>query len=86
MTYEAKRAFMKQVDAEVCERASRADLYYVILFWLSPISETVEHRQGYFDDFTEASNYMFSMKEKYKDRKYFIASNTSSGDIDGGLL
>lgn len=86
LTYEEKRTFIKQIDKEVSDRAQKAELYYVICFYMSPITEHVEHRQAYFDDFTEAHSFMFNMKEKYKARKFYIASNLSMGDIDGGLL
>ena len=86
MTYEEKRAFMLEIDHQVSLKAEKADLYYVICFWISPITEGIEHRQAYFDEFSEAINYQTSMIKQYKNRKYFITSNLSSGNTDGGLL
>ena len=86
MTYEEKRTFMKSVTNNVEEKAAKADLYYVICFWMSPIIDAVDHRQAYFDDFSEGVSYQTRMIQQYKNMKYYIASNISSGDTDGGLL
>ena len=86
MTYEEKRKEMKDIVKQVEDKAAKADLYYVICFWMSPIIDAVDHRQAYFDDFSEAFSYKTKMLREYKDMKYYVASNLSSGDIDGGLL
>ena len=89
MTYEEKRKFMLQVKDETETIASRACLYYVICFWESPFTGAVEYRRGYFDDISEAIKYQEDIRTLYRERfmfNYFIASNLSSGDIDGGLL
>ena len=86
MTHEEKRTFMKNITCKVEERAQKADLYYVICFWMSPIIDAVDHRQAYFDDFSEAISYQSRMIQQYKSMKYYIASNLSSADTDGGLL
>ena len=86
MTYEEKRKAMQDIVKQVEDKAAKADLYYVICFWMSPIIDTVDHRQAYFDDFSEAFSYKTNMLRQYKDTKYYVASNLSSGDIDGGLL
>ena len=86
MTYDEKRNFMKHVTNEVEQKAAKADLYYVICFWMSPIIDAVDHRQAYFDDFSEAISFQTRMIQQYKTMKYYIASNISSGDTDGGLL
>ena len=86
MTYEDKRIFMKDITKRVEERAAKADLYYVICFWMSPIIDAVDHRQAYFDDFSEAVSFQTRMIQQYRNMKYYIASNISSGDTDGGLL
>lgn len=86
MTYEEKRTFIREVNRQVEERASKADLYYVIVFWMSAIIDTIDHRQAYFDDFSEAISYQTRMIQQYKNMKYYVASNISSGDTDGGLL
>ena len=86
MTYEEKRNFMKEFTHSVEEKAAKADLYYVICFWMSPIIDAIDHRQAYFDDFSEAVSYQTRMIQQYNNMKYYIASNISSGDTDGGLL
>ena len=86
MTREEKRKFMLQVKDETETTAGKADLYYVICFWMSPIIDSVDHRRAYFDDFSEAISFQTRMIQQYKNMKYFIASNLSSGDTDGGLL
>lgn len=86
MTYEEKRTAMKGIVKQVEDKAAKADLYYVICFWMSPIIEAVDHRKAYFDDFSEAVSYQTRMIQQYKNMKYYIASNLSSGDTDGGLL
>ena len=86
MTYEEKRSFMKECIKDVEEKAAKADLYYVICFWMSPIVDAIDNRQAYFDDFFEALSYQTRMIQQYKNMKYYVASNLSSGDIDGGLL
>ena len=89
MTHEEKRKFMLQIKEETETTASRACLYYVICFWPSPFTGKVEYRRGYFDDISEAIKYQEDLRTLYRDKfmfKYFIASNLSSGDTDGGLL
>ena len=89
MTHEEKRKFMLQVTDETETTASRACLYYVICFWHSPITDNIEYRRGYFDDISEAIKYQEDLRALYRDKfmfNYFIASNLSSGDTDGGLL
>lgn len=89
MTMEEKRKFMLQIKEETETTASRACLYYVICFWASPFTGHVEYRRGYFDDISEAIKYAEDLRALYRDKfmfKYFIASNLSSGDTDGGLL
>ena len=86
MTQEEKRAILKDVTRHIEERAAKADLYYVICFWMSPIIDSIDHRQAYFDDFSEAVMYQTRMVQQYKHMKYYIASNISSGDTDGGLI
>ena len=86
MTYEEKRKCMQNITKQVEEKAAKADLYYVICFWLSPIIDGIDHRQAYFDDFSEAISYQSRMIQQYKNRNYYIASNISSADTDGGLL
>lgn len=85
MTIEEKRQYMLKIVKETEEKAK--DLYYVICFWMSPISNIVESRRGYFDDINEAIAYEYIMTHKYENSvKYYIATNMSSGDSDGGLL
>ncbi len=88
MTHEEKRQFMLKIVEETQNRAAN-DLYYVICFWKSPFTGRVEYRRGYFDDISEAIKYQEDLRALYRGRfmfKYFIASNLSSGDTDGGLL
>ena len=89
MTTEEKRQYMLQIKDETETIASRACLYYVICFWASPLTEGVDYRRGYFDDVSEGIKYREDLRALYRDKfmfNYFIASNLSSGDIDGGLL
>lgn len=89
MTHEEKRKFMLQIKDETETTAGKAGLYYVICFWASPFIEGVDYRRGYFDDISEAIKYQEDLRTLYRERfmfNYFIASNLSSGDIDGGLL
>ena len=86
MTYEEKRKAMQDIVKQVEDKAAKADLYYVICFWMSPIIEAVDHRQAYFDDFSEAFSYRTKILREYKDMKYYVASNLSYRDLVGGLL
>ena len=86
MTYTERRTFMRNITKQIEDRAAKADLYYVICFWMSPIIDAVDHRQAYFDDFSEAVSFQTKMIQQYKNMKYYIASNISSGDTDGGLI
>lgn len=72
MTYEEKRSYMLEVTRKVEDRAQKADLYYVICFWFSPLSEQLEHRQGYFDEFSEAYNFKVNMSKQYKNWQHYI--------------
>ena len=88
MTHEEKRQYMLKIVEETQNRANN-DLYYVVCFWASPFTGGVEYRRGYFDDISEAIKYQEDLKALYRDKfmfNYFIASNLSSGDTDGGLL
>ena len=79
---------MLKIVEETQNRAAN-DLYYIICFWESPFTGGVEYRRGYFDDISEAIKYQEDLRALYRDKfmfNYFIASNLSSGDIDGGLL
>lgn len=89
MTTEEKRKFMLQIKDETETTTGKAGLYYVICFWASPFTGGVDYRRGYFDDISEAIKYQEDLKALYRDKfmfNYFIASNLTSGDTDGGLL
>ena len=67
-------------------KANSIDVYYVVIFWLSPINDAIEYRVGYFEDFTEAIMYQTKLIQTYKSAKYYVSTNISSADTDGGLL
>lgn len=89
MTTEEKRRFMLQVAEETNDKAEKCGLFYVICFWMSPITDRVEYRRAYFDEVTEGISYETTMMNTYNQNfrfKYYITTNMLAGDTDGGLL
>lgn len=88
MTQEKIRAAMKDIEFRVSDTAAKADLFYVICFWFSPVTENVEHRTGYFDEISEAIAFETMLEQTYNkfNFKWHIVNNTTSVNLDGGLL
>ena len=86
LTIEEKRKYMLNIVKETEFKAGLNDFYYVICFWKSPILEAIDYRRAYFDDISEAISYQTNLIQQYKNFKWFVSSNISSGDTDGGLL
>ena len=87
MTTEEKRNFMLQISDETETTAGKSNLYYVICFWKSVITDSIDYRRAYFDDVSEAICYRGTLIERYQKKfKFYITSNLLTGDIDGGLL
>lgn len=87
MTKEEKRQFMLQIAEETEVTANKSGLYYIICFWMSPITDKIDYRRAYFDDVSEGICYRGILIERYQKKfNYYIASNMLAGDTDGGLL
>lgn len=70
------------------ERASKADLFYVICFWKSNLTTTFDFRCAYFEDVSEALRWKASVEKTYDEWgfKYYITSDISTCDTDCGFF
>lgn len=67
-------------------KASKIDAYYVVIFFKSRITKTIEERHAFFEDHMEALEFSSNLGLCYKDYKYHIFTNTFAGEENGGLL
>lgn len=64
---EKDRKFVKDLMVELSSKAK--DMWLVCCIWESPITHTLEHREGYFPDHTEA-RFFYEMLEDTYENKY----------------
>ena len=69
------------------KKAIKSDLHYVVIYWMSPISNELNHRVGYFEDYTELHNFKNMLLDYYDNGKtsYYMTSDVT-GIKDGGLF
>lgn len=82
------RTEAKEYANQVAKKASKIQAYYVICFWMGPISNELSYRMGYFEDINEATNFIAHMKYTYTeqfDLPYYIVTNFGNSE-DGGLF
>ena len=85
--YEQVRDCVVNNSTKIADRADKADLFFVICFWQSPITNNIDHRVGYFESIGEACNFSDMLVDTYKryNFKFYIVSSVST-DVDGGLF
>ncbi len=69
------------------KKALRADLHYIVIYWIGPISNELSHRVGYFEDVNELISFKKMLLDYYDNGKfsYYITSDVT-GIKDGGLF
>lgn len=75
------------IQHEIDEKANEAKLFYVICYWVSPLSSELSYRVGYFESITELEGFGSYLETVYQNYNfpYYITSNTSFKK-DGGLF
>lgn len=69
------------------KKAVKADLHYIVIYWIGPISNELSHRVGYFEDVNELISFKKMLLEYYDNDKfsYYMTSDVT-GIKDGGLF
>lgn len=80
------RDIVYKTHCRVSSKALSTNLYYVVIFWVSPFN-TIEKRIGYFEDTAEAVSFAEMLKSKYDslEMPYVIYSDCNT-TIDGNLF
>lgn len=76
----------KTILENIRTKAIRADLHYIVIYWIGPISNELSHRVGYFEDINELLNYKKILLEYYDGKfSYYMTSDVTRSE-DGGLF
>ena len=69
------------------KKAIKADLHYIVIYWIGPISNELNHRVGYFEDVNELVSFKKILLNYYDNGKfsYYMTSDVT-GIKDGGLF
>ena len=69
------------------KKAIKADLHYIVIYWIGPISNELNHRVGYFEDVNELVSFKNILLSYYDNGKfsYYMTSDVT-GIKDGGLF
>ena len=69
------------------KKAIKADLQYIVIYWIRPISNELNHRVGYFEDVNELISFKKMLLDYYDNGKfsYYVTSDVT-GIKDGGLF
>ena len=69
------------------KKAIKADLHYIVIYWIGPISNELNHRVGYFEDVNELVSFKNILLNYYDNGKfsYYMTSDVT-GIKDGGLF
>ena len=83
MSYEQIEKDRKFVQSLLTDLSSRAsNMWLVCVVWESPITHMLEHREGYFLDYTEARMFSdmlvdtYDKKYKFRNEVYFFKTNS----------
>ena len=69
------------------KKAIKADLHYVVIYWMGPISSELNHRVGYFEDVNELIKFKDMLLDYYDNGKFsFYMTSDVTGIADGGLF
>lgn len=77
---EKDRKFVQSLLTDLSSRAS--NMWLVCVVWESPITHMLEHREGYFLDYTEARMFSdmlvdtYDKKYKLRNEVYFFKTNS----------
>ena len=80
------RKYFLEVSNHCADVALKNKFFFTVCFWMSPVSEQLEHRVGYFESSMEAIMYSTMLTECYKNMKYYIVSNALEQPVDGNLF
>lgn len=69
------------------KKSIRADLHYIVIYWIGPISNELCYRVGYFEDVNELVAYKKMLLDYYDNGRfsYYMTSDVT-GIKDGGLF
>ena len=69
------------------KKAIKADLHYIVIYWIVPITNDLSYRVGYFEDVNELMNFKQMLLDYYDNGRfsYYITSDVT-GIKDGGLF
>lgn len=81
------RTEARDILEAIRKKAIKADLHYVVIYWMGPISNELNHRVGYFEDVNELLNFKKMLLDYYDNGKfsYYMTSDVT-GIKDGGLF
>lgn len=65
----------------IAEKANREQMYFGVLFYISPISYQLECRYGLFDEPLELEFYLNELVKKYKSYDIPFATYTNSSSV-----
>ena len=86
MTPEYKRKFIREKLRQIEEKANICNFFYCACFWMSNVTDQLEYRVGYFEDFCEAAMFEGYLKQEYRSFPYYVSSNMTSADTNKGLF
>lgn len=77
----------KTILDKIRKKAIKADLHYIVIYWIGPISNELSHRVGYFEDVNELISFKKMLLDYYDNGKfsYYMTSDVT-GIQDGGLF
>ena len=69
------------------KKAIKADLHYIVIYWIGPIINELSYRVGYFEDINELVSFKKMLLDYYDNGKfsYYMTSDVT-GIKDGGLF
>lgn len=82
-----KKQIINDRWAQVYTKAEEIDCWYVMCAFISPITQDVSFRIGYFEERHDAEQWISTLVNRYKELKvpYYIKSNTTDytiGDVE----
>jgi len=77
----------KTILEGIRKKAIKADLHYVVIYWIGPISNELSHRVGWFEDINELVNFKNMLLDYYDNGKFsWYMTSDVTGIKDGGLF
>ena len=81
------REEVRTILDNIRKKAIKADLHYIVIYWIGPISNELSHRVGYFEDINELVSFKKMLLDYYDNGKfsYYMTSDVT-GIKDGSLF